>query len=396
MPESVNSPVRQPFPESAPNAGDKRFREIRRVTVVGMFVNAVLATMKLLWGYFGHSQALIADGLHSLSDLSNDFLLLYAAKHATRDADAEHPYGHGRIETVFCIAQGLLLGAFAVFIAMDAGQRLFQPERLLQPEPIALLIAALSVIGKEAMYQYTIRAARRLRSNMLRGNAWDHRSDAISSVIVIVGVGGTLAGLAYLDALAAIGVALMIIKISLTLIWQSIRELIDTALETEQVERIRDRILQVHGVRRVHMLRTRKSGGDALVDVHIQVDPRLSVSEGHRISDQVRGDLIAGIDEVADVTVHIDPEDDETVSPCDHLPLRDAVLASLRREWRGLAAAAAIEDVTLHYLDGRIHVEVVLPLEWAADRAAAAALAGEFQRGAAAVEGIGSVRLLFR
>jgi cation diffusion facilitator family transporter len=332
----MSEPVKMPAPPlSAPNAGDGRYREIRRVTVVGMLVNAVLAFMKLLWGYLAHSQALIADGLHSLSDLSNDFLLLYAAKHATRDADEEHPYGHGRIETVFCVAQGLILGAFAIGIAIDAGQRLFEPERLLQPVPIALLIAALSVLGKEAMYQYTIRAARRLRSNMLRGNAWDHRSDAISSVIVMIGVGGTLAGLPYLDALAAIGVALMIIKISWSLIWQSTRELIDTALETDQVEKIRDRILQVHGVRRVHMLRTRKSGGDALVDVHIQVDPRLSVSEGHRISEQVRGDLIAGIADVADVTVHIDPEDDETVSPCDHLPLRDAVIASMRRHWQG-------------------------------------------------------------
>lgn len=390
----MNSPA-QPFPESAPNAGDVRYRDIRHVTVVGMFINALLATMKLLWGYIAHSQALIADGLHSLSDLASDFLLLFAAKHATRDADAEHPYGHGRIETLFSIVQGVILGAFAVGIAIDAGQRLFDPERLLQPGPIALLIATLSVIAKEVLYHYTIRAARRLRSNMLRGNAWDHRSDAISSVIVMIGVGGTLAGLPYLDALAAIGVALMIIKISWSLIWQSTRELIDTALETDQVEKIRDRILQVHGVRRVHMLRTRKSGGDALVDVHIQVDPRLSVSEGHRISEQVRGDLITGIADVADVTVHIDPEDDETVSPCDHLPLRDAVIASMRRHWQGLAAAEAIEDITLHYLDGRIHVEVVLPLEWAPDRAAAAALAAELQRCAADVEGIGSVRLFF-
>ncbi|MFN2309653.1 MAG: cation diffusion facilitator family transporter [Gammaproteobacteria bacterium] len=381
--------------DPAANAGDARYRDIRRVTVVGMLINGLLAALKLSWGYLGHSQALIADGLHSLSDLASDFLLLFAARHATRDADAEHPYGHGRIETLFSVAQGLILGAFALGIAVDAGQRLFQPERLLQPGPIALLIAALSVLAKEALYRYTLRAARRLRSSMLHGNAWDHRSDAISSIIVIIGVGGTLAGLPYLDALAAVGVALMIIRISLMLIWQSARELIDTALETGRVEQIRARILGVDGVRRVHLLRTRKSGGDALVDVHIQVDPRLSVSEGHRISEQVRGDLIAGIDEVADVTVHIDPEDDELCSPCDQLPLRADILADLRRRWRGLAAAAAIEDITLHYLDGRIHVEVVLPLEWAPDRAAAAALSGEFQRSAAAVAGVGSVRLFF-
>jgi len=160
--------------------------------------------------------------------------------------------------------QGAILGVFALGIAYDAGQRLFNPERLMTPELVALIISGVSVLTKELLYCYTIEAARRLRSDMLHGNAWDHRSDAISSIIVVVGVAGTLAGLPYLDALAAIGVALMIIKISGDLIWQSVRELIDTALDAEQVERIRGQIQQVGGVRRVHMLRTRKSGGDAL------------------------------------------------------------------------------------------------------------------------------------
>ena len=377
------------------SAGNRRYNEIRRVTVVGACINALLSALKLAFGYLAHSQALIADGLHSLSDLASDFLLLFAAKHATRDADEAHPYGHGRIETVFGIVQGAILGAFALGIAYDAGQRLFNPERLLQPELVALVIAAISVLAKEGLYRYTIVVARRLRSNMLRGNAWDHRSDAISSVIVVVGVAGTLAGLPYLDALAAIGVALMIIKISAELIWQSVRELIDTALDAEQVERIRGQIQQVGGVQHVHMLRTRKSGGDALVDVHIQVDPTLSVSEGHRIGEKVRGELIAEIEEVADVTVHIDPEDDETRSPCDHLPLREELLANLQVHWAELPAAGAIEDITLHYLDGKIHLELVLPLEWAPDRTAAAALAREFQQRAGAVEVIGEVKLRY-
>mgnify|MGYP001051806499 CR=1 FL=1 len=380
----------------APGAGERRYQEIRRVTVVGAWINAVLATIKLAFGYLAHSQALIADGLHSLSDLASDFLLLFAAKHATRDADAEHPYGHGRIETLFGIVQGVILGSFAIGIAYDAVLRLLEPARLLQPGIAALVIAGVSVLAKEGLYRYTISAARRLRSNMLRGNAWDHRSDAISSIIVMVGVAGTLLGLPYLDALAAIGVALMIIKISWDLIWQSLRELIDTALDAEVVENIRQQILQVSGVRHVHMLRTRKSGGDALVDVHIQVDPTLSVSEGHRIGEKVRNDLIAEIEEVADVTVHIDPEDDELASPCDHLPLRDELLPALRAQWQVLPAAAAIEDVTLHYLDGRIHVELVLPLEWAPDAAAATALSEEFLRRACAVAAVGGVRVFYR
>lgn len=376
--------------------GERRYREIRRVTVVGAWINAVLASIKLTAGWLAQSQALIADGLHSVSDLMSDFLLLFAAKHATRDADAEHPYGHGRIETLFGIAQGVILGGFAIGIAFDAVQRLLEPARLLQPSAWALIIAGVSVLAKEGLYRYTLRAARRLRSNMLRGNAWDHRSDAISSVIVIVGVAGTLIGLPSLDALAAIGVALMIIKIGGDLIWQSLRELIDTALDAEVVEGIRQQILQVGGVRHVHMLRTRKSGGDALVDVHIQVDPTLSVSEGHRIGEKVRNDLIARIEEVADVTVHIDPEDDEITSPCDHLPLRDELLPQLRAHWHEVPAAAAIEDLTLHYLDGRIHIELVLPLEWAPSTGAAADLAEAFRQAIAGIPSVGAVRVLFR
>lgn len=380
----------------AAGAGARRYGEIRRVTVVGAWINAALATIKLLFGYLAHSQALIADGLHSLSDLASDFLLLFAAKHATRDADEDHPYGHGRIETVFGVVQGAILGGFAIGIAYDAAHRLLEPARLLQPTVTALAVAAVSILAKEALYRYTIKAARRLRSNMLRGNAWDHRSDAISSVIVLIGVAGTLMGIPYLDALAAIGVALMIIKISWELIWQSLRELIDTALDAEVVEKIRDEILQVSGVHRAHTLRTRKSGGDALVDVHIQVDPTLSVSEGHRIGEKVREALLARIEEVADVTVHIDPEDDEICSPCDHLPLRDEILARLRRHWEPLSEASAIEDITLHYLDGKIHVDITLPLECVADRRAARALTEAFRRAVEALDEIGEVKLLFR
>jgi len=384
--------------ESVPieNAGARRYGEIRRVTIVGAWINAVLVVIKLLFGYLAHSQALIADGLHSLSDLASDFLLLFAAKHATRDADEDHPYGHGRIETVFGIVQGAILGGFAIGIAYDAVLRLLEPARLLQPTAAALMVAAVSIVAKEALYRYTIKAARRLRSNMLRGNAWDHRSDAISSIIVLVGVAGTLMGVPYLDALAAVGVALMIIKIGWELIWQSLRELIDTALDAEVVAQIHDEIMRIDGVRRAHTLRTRKSGGDALVDVHIQVDPTLSVSEGHRIGEKARDALIARIEGVADVTVHIDPEDDETSSPSNHLPLREEIVQSLRRRWQPLPEAAAIEDITLHYLDGKIHVDVTLPLECVADRATAGALTEAFRRGAEPLTEIGEVRLLFR
>jgi cation diffusion facilitator family transporter len=340
-----------------------RYREVRRVTLIGSVIDLLLGVAKILIGIAAHSQALIADGVHSLSDLGTDFMVLFAARQSHREADEEHPYGHGRIETVTTVALGVALTAVAVGISWDAGRRLLEPELLLHPGWPALVVALLSVVAKEAIYHYTVRAGRRLRSNMLIANAWHSRSDAISSVVVVIGIAGVMAGWPYLDALAAVAVALMIAKIGWDLLWKSIKELIDTSLETEQVEDISHEILDVDGVRAMHMLRTRRSGSDALVDVHIQVDPALSVSEGHQIGETVRTRLLARDDEVTDVTVHIDPEDDELASPCTHLPLRDVILQRLDTQWAALAHKPDIDRVVLHYLNGKVNVDVFLPLD---------------------------------
>ena len=187
----------------------------------------------------------------------------------------------------------------AAGISYDAVRRLFEPELLLQPGPWALAAAVASILVKEAIYHYTMRSARRLRSRLLRANAWHSRGDAISSFVVLLGVAGTMAGLPYLDAIAAVGVAAMIAKIAWDLSWNSARELIDTALDAEEVAAIRSKILAVNGVRELHRLRTRRSGSDALVDVHLLVDPTLSVSEGHQIGEMVRSRLIGEIEDVA-------------------------------------------------------------------------------------------------
>ncbi|MGD8498504.1 MAG: cation diffusion facilitator family transporter [Chromatiales bacterium] len=345
-----------------PPRGDARYKSIRRVTVVGSLTNLLLSAAQLSGGFLTQSQALIADGLHTLSDLASDAVVLFAAKHASQEADEDHPYGHGRIETLATVVIGLALASVAVGLMVDAGQRLFEPERLLSPQPLAIAFALLAVFSKEGLYHYTMHVARRLRSSMLKANAWHHRSDVVSSLVVVVGIGGTLAGLPYLDAIAAIGVGLMIARMGLELIWHSVRELIDTALESEKVDAIRDTILAIDGVKSMHMLRTRRMGGEALADVHIQVNPRISVSEGHQIAETVRARLIKAFDEVSDVTVHIDPEDDETAPTCTHLPLRGDLIARLREQWADIEAAEHLENVALHYLQGRVHLELSLPL----------------------------------
>ena len=343
-----------------PDPHDVRYRDIRVVTLVGAVVDLLLGAAKVVVGLAAGSQALIADGIHSFSDLATDFLVLFAAKHAHRKADVEHPYGHGRIETVATVVLGTSLVLVAVGISYDAARRLLDPELLLHPGLLALVVALLSVVSKELIYQYTARAARRLRSKMLLANAWHSRSDAISSIIVVIGVVGTMAGFHYLDAVAAVVVALMIAKIGWELLWKSLQELIDTALEPEQVAEIRNTIMSVNGVRACHMLRTRHSGSDVLADVHILVDPALSVSEGHQIGETVRRRLIDTNEDVSDVTVHIDPEDDELASPCDHLPLRDEILRRLEEQWQDLDFGTDIDKVILHYLDGQVHVDVFL------------------------------------
>lgn len=376
-------------------AGDERYRATRRVTLVGAGVNLVLAVAKILFGIVGQSQALVVDGVHSLSDLASDAMVMFAAKHANRDADEDHPYGHGRIETVATVVLGVFLILIGIGLGYDAGDRLFRPQLLTHPAPFTLVVALLSVFSKEGLYHYTTAVARRVRSSLLHANAWHHRSDAISSVIVVIGIGGTLAGLPYLDSLAAVGVAFMIAKIGWDLSWHSLRELVDTALDADQVAAIRQAIMSVDGVRALHMLRTRRSGGAALVDVHIIVDATLSVSEGHQIGEKVRTRLLGEFDEVTDVTVHIDPEDDEEASPSNHLPLREEMLNRIRKRWSDIDAARQVENVTLHYLDGKVHAEVVLPLNVANGPEQARLLSSRLVAAAKRCQEVGEVNVYY-
>ncbi len=381
------------FVQTQPSS-DERFVAIRRVTVVGAVVNLLLSVAKVIAGLVGHSQALIADGIHSLSDLVTDGMVLYASKHGSKEADEDHPYGHARIETAMTVGLGLVLIAVAIGIAFDATRRLFHPEALLIPSQIALWGALVSILAKEALYRYTLVVARRIRSNLLKANAWHHRSDAASSVVVLVGVGGTMAGLTYLDAIAAVAVAVMIAKVGWDLGWHSLRELVDTGLDPETVEAIRRELEQVDGVCSVHQLRTRRMGSDALVDVHVLVDPKLSVSEGHYISVTAQRRLVDRFDEVSDVLVHIDPEDDEEAAPSIGLPSRHALLSVLRPRWEAVVDPAAIVQVTLHYLDGRVWVDLYLDSERLAGRSREAITAA-MRASAEGVNDVGDVRVYF-
>ncbi|MES9992560.1 MAG: cation diffusion facilitator family transporter [Candidatus Thiodiazotropha sp.] len=373
----------------------ERYDVSRRVAIVGALTNTLLAILKLVVGWLGHSQSLIADGVHSLSDLLTDALVLFTARHAKEAPDEEHPYGHGRFETIGTLVLGGFLLTVGLGIVWDAGERLFSPEQLLQPELFTLFVAAFSILANEGLFFYTRHFANKINSNLLRANAWHHRTDSVSSIVVLVGIGGTILGLPYLDAIAAVLVGLMILKIGWDLGWTASQELADAGLEEESLSEIRDVIGNISGVNSVHMLRTRRLGGHAIADVHVQVDPWVSVSEGHRIAEVVQYGLIDGVDVLEDVTVHIDPEDDEAGPSCAHLPLRSEAEALLDRLCRGIACYQERQRLVLHYLSGQIDIELYLPLNCFSSEQQALALHNEFQSAIKDSEVFRDVRVWF-
>jgi cation diffusion facilitator family transporter len=372
-------PAHHPMPDLS---NTERYQASKRVTWVSVWVNLLLTVAQVIIGFIGHSQALIADGFHTLSDLVTDFMVLFALKQGRKAADAEHPYGHARIETAVTLGLGGVLVAVGIGITVSAALKLLRAETFVIPSQITLWVAGFTLISKELLYRYLMVVANRYDSNMLRANAWHSRSDAISSLVVVVGIGGALFGFGYLDSIAALVVAAMVIKVGAELSWQSLRELVDTGLGPEQVARIRETILTVNGVKALHLLRTRHVGAQVLVDVHIIVDSAIAVSEGHQIGEQVRRKLIGEHDEVADVMVHIDIEDDVQGASTESLPLRDVLIARLEGYFKEIEQARAIEKITLHYVEGRVRVELWVPLAIVASSGEAAALTHRFRAAA--------------
>ena len=290
-----------------------------------------------------------------MSDLLSDILVLYANRHGHRHADANHPYGHARVETAATFILGAFLAVLGVVLLVAAAMRLQHPEALQAVNPLALSIAVISLVAKEGMFRYMLAVARRVRSQMLVANAWHARSDAASSLVVIVGVIGNLLGYTFFDLLAAAVVGVMIAHMGGKLALEAMAELIDTGLDEEEVEAIRQTLLNTHGVLGLHELRTRKMADNALVDAHIVVNPRISVSEGHYIAELARHAVLKN-HHVLDVMVHIDPEDDLQAKPNAHLPA--GLLAHLA-ERLGEPDLSG-NRVVFHYLDGKVDAEIYL------------------------------------
>lgn len=342
-----------------------RSKESQKVTLVGACIDFILAVIKIVLGFIGQSGALIADGIHSFSDLITDWVTWYAAKLSGDAPDDDHPYGHERFETVATLGLSIFLAIVGTIIIFDGFGRFSNPNEL-KHESWLIAAATLSILSKEGLYWYTVKVAKNVKSDLLRANAWHHRTDAFSSIVVVIGIIGAANGYFFFDSVAAILVGVLIIYIGWQLGFEATKELVDTSIDQEDIKALHLALSEIKGVKSVHTLRTRKVGHKKSADVHVQVNPFLSVSEGHIISVSVERVAKECIEELDDVTVHIDPENDEEKddTPYKDLPERAQALKIISQSLKLENINYKIEKTQLHYLEGEILVDFYLSIDY--------------------------------
>ncbi len=283
-------------------------RQIRFVTNLGIAANIVLAAVKVTVGLLAGSVALVADGIHSISDMVTDIAVLLGIHFGSKQPDESHPYGHGRIETFAAVFIGLALaivGAAMIYHAAAA----IAAQRYIRPRLIVLFVATASIIIKELLYKITKKAAIKSHSSALYANAWHHRSDAFSSVAVVIGfVSIRWFGFNYGDQMAAGAVGLMIILVAIQIIGDCLRELTESAVDQDTVEHIKGIVNANSSIRQWHRLRTRTVGREVFLDLHILVDPDLNIAAAHEIAESLENALHEQITQPVNITVHIEPD----------------------------------------------------------------------------------------
>lgn len=293
-------------PEDTQHSPAERATAAARSTWVSVAVNLVLTIGQIAIGIASKSQGLIADGIHSLSDLVSDFVVLFAGHHSRKDADDDHPYGHQRFETAASLALGGLLIAVGIGMLWSAFVKIRTPEAVATVHAIALWAAGGALVAKELLFRYMLAVAKRVKSSMLVANAWHARSDAASSLVVGVGIAGNLAGYPILDPIAALIVGCMVTKMGWGFGWDALHDLMDRSIDEQEVEAIRRTLAETAGVSDVHDVRTRKMGDMIVVDAHIEVDATLTVEAGHDIAVAARQRVMQR-HRVLNMMTHVDP-----------------------------------------------------------------------------------------
>ena len=338
----------------------KRHSEGERVTWIGAIANLVLALIKLAAGIAGRSEALIADAAHSLSDLLSDFVVLVSLKIAKRPIDEERPYGYGRVETVGTGILGIILIGAGIGIFWDAISTIRGGVEH-APTYTAFIGAVISIIAKEMMYQYTVKVGKRIHSPSVIANAWHHRSDAFSSIATSVGIAAAMFGWPIFDPLAAIIVTGLIIKTGWGISKESFMDIIDTSVKKEVRHRIISAALEPDGATSYHDLKTRKTGSEILVDIHIEVDPLMDVTRAHVIADEVKYTIIQNVNNVADVLVHIDPEGeyDRTTSPTP----KTGIIEDIAQAAADIEGILSCRNIRVHHAGDDLIASIQITLE---------------------------------
>ncbi|WP_150467430.1 cation diffusion facilitator family transporter [Francisella sp. SYW-9] len=341
---------------------DNRYQITRKVTIVGMFINALLAVSKTIVGIVGRSPALFADGIHSFSDLLSDFMVLFAAKYASKEEDNNHPYGHERLETLATLILSCLLIVVGFMIVYHSLSDLISGNYV-TPDKFTVFAAIFSIIGNEFIYQYTMRAANKIDSDMLRANAWHSRSDMWSSVVVLIGLAGAFLGFTWMDALAAFVVCFMIVKMGVKWGYSAVAELIDEGVDDDTRKTIKTIISNTEGVEDFHYLRTRKMAGKIVLDVHVLVNKFSTASEGHYVAEIVKSNIYHNVDNIKDITVHVDVtnHEDRVVKLENFEPSRQDILNTISDFFtkNNLDTNLILEKrSSIYYFDGEIVVDL--------------------------------------
>jgi len=294
---------------------DERFKRAAAGAWLGIIGNLILAAVKFVAGWISGSKALIADAVNSASDVAGAAAVLIGLRAAKKPPDEDHPYGHGKAESISAIIVSMLLIVVGVEVGISAVEAIWTGEMAVPPW-YTLLVVAVTIAAKEVMFQYTYRLGKRVNSQALIANAWDHRSDVYASLAVFIGVGGAMLGgawnvpwLVYLDPIAGILVSLLVVRMGYRLIMESIHNTLDHVLHEEDAADLRSAVEEVKGVLAVDELRAREHGHYVVVDVKISVNPRITVLEGHDIAKSVKQHLIERFPHVSDVFTHVNPYD---------------------------------------------------------------------------------------
>ncbi|MCQ2209751.1 MAG: cation diffusion facilitator family transporter [Paludibacteraceae bacterium] len=296
-------------------SSDAREQKIIRVTLIGAVANCLLTLCKVAVGIIGNSAAMIADGIHSLSDLISDFVVLIFVKISSKEQDKEHDYGHGKFEVLATLIVSMLLifvGVKLLTSGINSILCFINGEELKQPSIIAFYMALISIATKEILYQITARVGRKVESQAVIANAWHHRTDAISSIGSLLGIAGAIflgERCVVLDPIASCIISLFIFFIAIKMGGESIKELMEVSLSDEEEKKITSLIESVDGIKDVHNLKTRRNGRSVIIDVHIVVDPHITVIEAHEMTVEAEKSLLEHFGHNSQIFIHIEPEE---------------------------------------------------------------------------------------